>query len=320
MAKSRESFERNRLVVLRAEQLRQQHPGGAIAICRTVLAQYPSKEFETNLDSQEKTLALMAARILFTAQRSLVNHQHTGFQAIEQLKQVRATVETVYYSPQFRAAASTTKVDVAGSAYDFQNEMLRDQAWYCLSVFLLSGDAQLLDQALSYLQLVIDNCNEPTLQTLADFDYQLLKYKYSETSSPSENEYSSLRTSAKNAVAQHLKARNYERAMTVASRWEVGVLQKSRRSLQKISDVCTVVLKTGLRPLADMAHDTITSLGSTKPSVSNFVRANIVTAKMLYINGKNILQGVFERRQSQHWRKTLPDGFNVDDLRLSQRQ
>ncbi len=111
----------------------------------------------THLTAEELQGKMMLWRIWVVNLGSLANATPFGNTAANYLKESNQVIQTYYHHPTTIEAASQMTQDPQGDEYFMQAEMSRDQAKHCLKVAALTGNTQLVKDALSHLDQAIES-------------------------------------------------------------------------------------------------------------------------------------------------------------------
>lgn len=108
---------------------------------------------------------MRAWRIDVVANTSAAKRSWNGKKVVSHLREAQEVIKTYYNHPFVQQRASEIKKDNEGNPYDFEVEMLRDRARYCLAAASITGDNSFTESAINFFDQAIS----------AAEDYDLVK-------------------------------------------------------------------------------------------------------------------------------------------------
>lgn len=228
-----------------------------------------------NFTDSELSDLMRAWRIDVVANTSAAKRELSGKKAVRHLQNARDVITTYY--PAVEGRVSQIKQDNEGHPYDFEVEMLRDRARYCLAAAAITGNASFRQSAISFFDQAI---------LLAE-DHDLAKMEAGIT----KNEYEDIADSYFKARADKSEFLNNSDRARWMSRTMLGESLKLNR--MKILD--------GVVAFGDLVQIRKNPIKIAQDVAIGVVRSN------------NFLQAPANWIR----RKTLPKGFNSEGLKIS---
>lgn len=235
-----------------------------------------AKEISEFSDWQISNL-MRAWRIDVVAHTSEAKRSLTGKRAVRQLRQARWVINNYYDEPQVVVKAKEFDHDTENHPYDFEVEMLRDRAKYCLAAATITGDASFRIAAVEFFNKALEKAREVTAAGLARMELGI-----------NTANFNKIKQGFGQTYAYSLALGNLDRARWAAKTYFGESLKRFQitESVRALKDLARV-RKNPVKVAQDMIIGVVESSEILSVPL-NFVR-----------------------------RKTLPKGFNSESLKIS---
>lgn len=175
----------------------------------------------TTLPLDAKKRKLMGSRIYVVSEISGAKRSWKAKDVASHLWSARDAITDVYRDPNVRKELPQIKEDTKGNPYEFSTEFVRDEVSYTLTLAALTGNTQLVDEAIGRLNEIVDKAEEQTASTLSIFERERLMHQEGESSFDTVI----FQESFNRAVEAASDAHRWERVATIASWYMIDMVQ-----------------------------------------------------------------------------------------------
>lgn len=216
----------------------------------------------TTLPLDAKKRKLMGSRIYVVSEISRAKRSWKAKDVASHLWSARDAITDVYRDPNVRKELPQIKEDTKGNPYEFLTEMARDEVSFILVLASLTGDAGLLDTAISRMDYIVENAQEQSANTLAFFERERLKHQRGK----SRLEASIFRENFNVAIEHSESLERWERVATIASWYMIDMAKAGH--IPEIFRGLKTVIRAGFKD-----HSTATiPIRQTAQALTNGIR------------------------------------------------